>query len=1149
MLISSLCIAQTAPTLYYDFDQTSPLAPRVGTGNLTTGGYYAINAGAVGNSLDISDRVDHSYSYFSGGTVTPVNGYTVQLLFKPGWSFLYGRDAILFSHGNSSARFQMPYGSNQINFVLMFDTRIGSTNHTQTLKFTGVNRASLSWILDNQWHHLAFTLNASTGQKRIYIDGLLVNEATTNTGSITAASDQRVYLNQVTNYVQYYGNLDEIAFYTVPITANQVYQNYLDFKAGQHYTTTNATSVPATPKYVAPLDTLDFPYGYVLGSLTSKNCSNSALTQLENYPLPRYTGSTLKPLINWGAPDYFGGLFQPDISNPVEQSGFLQSILVQKYNYSLLVSPNIGNTNTSDYTDTTKMSGKWVAIAKRNPSWHTTVLTFLSQLNNGYFHSQALPSNYYIKNSSGQFIDYGGAVSTTRFLSPAAPPTPLLNTDANLLKTKMNVVVNAMNPSVIDFISENDEQLKLIPTSTMLLDPAVVSDYGGSGQPNYRAYLGARWGRFMTNYRDTLLTLVPSANFLQYQMSAWDSSNGRNYYMINWSTYKTVQKNIGGRKYSTNDFYCRYPDNWRTWQGAWKGWQVMNESKYQEIQQGDKVNAPYVAPGWDKNEENNMRPGRWLGLLKALHLAGADFFHVGYFNEGSFSTSNPPGHPKGYAWQFAIPAYAHALCSRVDSIDMYGNYVADTYADPTKTSVLDGLNLWSGDPRILTICKRDSADASKYVLTTSLQPHSNQKGQVEASKEAKVKIGSYYYVFNCRPQGSTYYFDTDSSVCVYMDEWHELYHPERWTHDLYVEAENPDAVSGVFVNRSNIRTIFNSSVSGSTKYYTDFTTYMQGRNLQSSSLYYNLGFIDPDTIFLWVRARDITPVDFDTISLKIDVSSSLTWNGSGNKTAIILPEKTDTTWRWYRSGIVAGSNTIPLWLLHDDSELYHQLSMSFGPGIQIDKFVFTSNSDTVFSPEGNGTGGGSPYAYAPVTINQIGTFCTGDSVKVCAVMVDTTGVSGHDTIPVSDMEIISWSNGKTGDTIYVTSSGSINVYIKTVDYQPYLIGYDTTTVTSVSCDTVCSTPSNFRVDYIYRYSTRVRWNRNNTPIAYEVSVKDLSTQISTVTSVSGGGNPWIMIRNLRPNRNYSAIIRSYCKINGQYVFSSWSAPLYWKTNP
>ena len=1152
ILISSFAHSQVAPVLYYDFDQTNPLSPRVGTGNLSTTGAYAINAGDVGNALDLSNKMGATYSNMVGGTVTPVSGYTIQMLFKPGHYFLYGRNNNLFGHGNMSAYFQIPYG-NSLNFTMSFISTVNNVSHNQVLNLTGINRASLSWVLDSAWHHLAFTVNPASGAKQIYIDGLKVSEATGATGSITAASDQRLYLNTTTNYTQYSGHLDEIAIYTSVLTPSQIYQNYQDFIAGDHYTTANASSVPSSPQLTATLDTLDFPYGYVLGSTNSKNCSNSALTQLEQMKYPRFMRTHgLAPMINWGAPNYFGGLFQTDIANPVETSGDLQVNLVTKFKYSLLIADNATVTSTSAYADTTKFQGKWCAIAKRNPTWHTSIITLWSQ-NNGYLKSQLNPPNYYLRNSSGQYMDLLGNVSASKFTAPTAPPTPLINTDAVGTKTRILSIIAAASPSTIDFLSENDEILKLISTSTLLKDPAVVADYALSGQPNYREYLASKWATMVKNYRDTLLTILPGVPYIQYQMGAWDSTNGRNYYQINWLKYKTGQSNFNGRKYSTSDMYTRYPNNWRTWSSAWHGLQPMIESRYTEIQQGDKVCAPFISPGWNINEESNMRPGRWLGLIKALHFCGVNFYHTGFFNDAlSYSTSSPPPHPKGYAWQFAIPSYAQGIASRADTLCMLGNYISDTYAENTKTSIIDGLSLWSGDPRVFTICKKDSAGLNQYVLSTTLQPHSSQKGQVENSKLAKVKIGATNYVFTTRPQGSTYLFNTDSSTVIYLDEWHERIHPERWSRDLYVEFENYNLAEQPYFRHGFTRTYFPNSVSGSTKYFTDFTTTVRGTNTQGGALTYDLGFTEDTLYYLWVRARDLSVGTDDSIRLKIDAASSLRWNNLGSAEVYIMPVNTDTTWRWYRSGNIAG--TLPngtLYLDRGNDVSLHPMLAYLGAGVEVDRFLFTVNADTVLMPEGSGFGsGGSQPLYVDgiLTIRQVGTLCEGDSVLLVATLRDTSGSSGHDTIPVAEIPILTWSNGKTGDSIYVTSAGSYNLYAQSIDYSPYVIGYDTIAVTSIACDTACITPANYHITNIARFNTRLIWTGNTSAEAYQLYVYDFTLKTESYVASNPGYNT-ILVKNLRPGRNYKTKIRSFCKVNGVYVYSDWSEEVYWTTLP
>ena len=77
-----------------------------------------------------------------------------------------------------------------------------------------------------------------------------------------------------------------------------------------------------------------------------------------------------------------------------------------------------------------------------------------------------------------------------------------------------------------------------------------------------------------------------------------------------------------------------------------------------EIAGGDTLYSPFVAAGWHWREELNLRPGRWLGLLKVMATLGAHFFYTGFF-----SLHTPFPRPENWVWQAALPSYALAALS------------------------------------------------------------------------------------------------------------------------------------------------------------------------------------------------------------------------------------------------------------------------------------------------------------------------------------------------------------------------------------------------------------------------------------------------------------------------------------------------------
>lgn len=1099
LLFATTSYAQVAPTLYYDFDQTNPLAPRVGSGNLSTSGSYQITTGGVGLGIAQLYKDSLTYKTISGTAVTASTGLSVQMLFKPGHHFLNNRSAVLWSLGWCSAKFSIPSPANT-QFVITFITRSNGVSDYMDVTLNGVNRKGLQWYMDSLFHHMAFVYNASTGIKQVYVDGVILQQNTVSTGTIEASSDQKLYLNENTSYDQFFGTYDEIAVYNQAIVAGQVQQNYQDFKAGNHYTTA-LTQVPVTPSYTTIFDVTDYAKGYTLGG-SSSNCTYTALQQLGRYPAPRYPlATTLRKNFNWVDPKYFGGYYQPSVSNPMQESVELQKVLYNKWNYMLLVAQNLATNVT--YTDTNTYEGKWVKLANSNPTWTRSAISFWAQINSvgsglgNYVQSQNLPTSYYLKRSDGTLIltDINGVItpSGSKTLSPAAPQNGLILNDGIAMKSKMTGLLSALSSGRLDFVNENDECFHLLDSAVMSLDPTVAADKVSSGLP-YRAYYGLRQKQFSVAYRDTFMQLQPSALYTQYQVDGWDGTNGRNYYHSSYAQRRAINRTIGGKYYSTFDFYPRYPSNWRCWTSAWRGWQALDESRATEIGLGDKAYSPFVSAGWDSNEELNQRPGRYLGEMKSLGALGADFYYTGFFNEGNFSSTVLPPNPKGYAWQMAVPPYAQAVFARVDTIIKTGNYIRDMLADYTKSD--SGYSVWAGDPRIWCVVRQDSLRNNRYIISATIQPNSNMTDQVPSVVAGQAKIGGSYLRFPVRQQGSVYYYNSSTGVLTQLDTWHERSHPDWWSQDIQFEAEVADSSqSGSWygfdksANSGNIGTDYYSA-----------STYLT----PTGSEYYQY-YVKPVVTakyYLWIKAKNSSG------------SGTMTRSVNRASTTATTTLDTDTLWKWYKVdslNLTVGTD-FQFWLK--------------STGTYVDKILFTT-ADTLLTPQG---GLVTPCDTPVVTINVQTSFC--DSALA--------------TASATDAQYYLWSNGSTTASTYLKATGT---YTVTVTNSTGCVGDTSVSVIKLSCDSACYAPTNLRATAIYRFWITMGFTKPSSSVyAYQASVTNIATGVETLSGLSTSPNS-LSITNLKPNTNYAIKIRTFCKNGTSYVYSNWSSVVKVKTKP
>ncbi|MCB4205309.1 hypothetical protein LF845_10110 [Deferribacterales bacterium Es71-Z0220] len=110
----------------------------------------------------------------------------------------------------------------------------------------GGNSKSNTRINDNQWHHVILTWNSDNGNIKIYIDGSLDKEGSTDTGVVGNAFNS-IGRNENTNSsksaVYFNGYLDEIKIYDKILTDSQVQSIYNYEKAGKNWDGTDRVKV------------------------------------------------------------------------------------------------------------------------------------------------------------------------------------------------------------------------------------------------------------------------------------------------------------------------------------------------------------------------------------------------------------------------------------------------------------------------------------------------------------------------------------------------------------------------------------------------------------------------------------------------------------------------------------------------------------------------------------------------------------------------------------------------------------------------------------------------------------------------------------------------------------------------------------------
>jgi Secretion system C-terminal sorting domain len=994
-IISTNSFSQTwTPKHYWTFNSSNPLADSTGVAPLVpsyfqstyTIGNAQANTG-VGKYLSLSSTAK---AITSNVSFAPDSGFTFEFLFRPGANINEIVQFITRRDGAISIRFCFPY----FRFTTKSTPTGSSTAVTDNwdLSLTGIGRGTYGYYVDGNWHHLVFKYNAKTGVKEIWVDGQNPTgfSKTISPGSIPLNSGSTnsniIDLNTNTAYYQYVGDMDEIALYTYALPNPMIYKHYQDFTQKKSYTFANSTTNPPTASPItAGINLQEYAPGH-------PNSTTDALVQLKTFPASRNKpGSTLFPNFSVFNPAHVAGYGTSSSphSTLVQRSKEVQTELVKNFNYALMLTSN--TTRYSSFTDTTDYDGAWIKMANQNPTWKTSANTYWPQLSpnvigkaskDPYIESKTLPSNSYLRNNAGQFLDmYGNIVTSGRTISPETP-LDSLKLDGQTQKFYLSRLSTSLTRS-IDLIFENGEVIPAWTDAALQKDPTVVSAYNSSGLGSWKLFKGKGYKRLSDAYMNEWRTQsnVVNSRILHYYI------NGHPVYAWDWSSVRGLQSLTNNQRYSCGDIYMQWPGNWRYWQGAAHGWQYMIEGRHEEITLGDKLFSPVVSPGWNSNEESIVRPAQWLGFLKAVSMAGAENFGCGYF-----VTATPYQNPANYVWQMSMPGYAQAVASRFDDLFFSGTLMAgDVPQSAASGGGKPGYTFYAGDIRKLVVARKHDNKA-KYAITGTIQPNSNMTGNAELDGFASIKIDGNNLTFAIRRQGSTYIYDRSnaSSIVFYqLDAWHENTHPYYWSKTFNLEAEIFDNVNANIELKTQVPA---GTVAGDYRNYTTYTTF---KAVSPAEYNFTPRGTAAATHYVWVRARSRGGVN---------TGFNISINGASRFNVTCVQ---DTNWTWYRYD--SGTNT-PMTLTSLALTNQKLVITPTNINLEIDLITVTPTTGNFYSTYAAPC---SAAATATITPNGATTFCQGGTV----------------TLSANSGSAYLWSNGATSQSINVTTSGTFTVTV------------------------------------------------------------------------------------------------------------------------
>lgn len=960
------------PAKYWTFNGANALADSMGGGNLDFAYFncqYTIgNNGQVGNYVTIGNNG----SLVNGGALNlSSNAVSIEFLFKPGYRF---NTTQLMRRADGAFGISMEYA--KFTFSTSHRSTAGSTiNDDLVVSLDEIGKKSYTYYMDNNWHHMVFIFDAATGQKQVWVDGELPTgfSKTVTTGTIINTGTLNFYLNHTVSYVQYNGSIDELALYNTAIPQSLIYKHYLGIQSGQPYSFTNNYSggYPAPTPTTGSIDVNEFAPGH-------PSVNMDATEQMQRYPLPRFTpGHTLMKNFNWMDPKFLGGLFQPGITQQqaANNAAAIQTELAKNFNYYFHVE-----------FGTNVFANAYVAAANANPDFKTSIITLRAQINGNSpeITSQSKSSSHYLQDASTNFLDANGNTTTNKIWRPTAPPSSYTS-DGQFYLNLFNDLFTRLNRP-LDIVNENGEVFPHISDAALDKDPDVRAAKVASGL-DYPTFMAKKFAENeIQSYRDVFMAHPQLANtkFTEYAIDGFPQ------YRMKYSEARKVNSLINGQYYSTPDFYPRWPYNWRNYVSAWHGWQWIVDSRNRELAVGDQLYSPFVSAGWDVNEEANIRPAQWLGLLKCLGMTGAEFYYTGFF-----SLSSPWPDSRNWVWQAVMPPYAQAVTSRYEEflrngILMDGD-VPSSFSNPTAP----GYSFWTGDLRKLVVIRRHNT-INKYAITGTLQPNSNINGNTENEGTATITLDNMTVKFKVRRQGSTYIYDKSipsAPVFYQLDGWHERSHPLNWTKDFQLEAELYD--------NSNSQISIKTSVPSGTQAgdFTNFTSYVSWPDNTPNPTPVEYQFTPRisgnNSYYFWIRARSRNGAS-TSVSVQVD-----------NQTALSIGCISDTNWTWYRYDACTQQ---AIQFLNQTLQ-NHILRLTPGNDkLEIDQALLTTDASLILNPAAPNCSA----ATATVTAGGSTTFCLGGNVTL-------TASSGTSYL---------WSpGGQTTQSISVNTSGDYSVTV------------------------------------------------------------------------------------------------------------------------
>lgn len=173
---------------------------------------------------------------------------------------------------------------------------INATGKMALNKGNTLGAQSTSSINDGTWRHIVLSRNQSTGETKIYVNGVLESTRNSETGLVTTAFSS---LGRMLNARNLSGALDEVKVFAPVLSNTQVLSIYANESAGKNWDGSARVCPVSGPHHLEILHASGTGLTCAASTLTVRACADAACTALYTGGVSGTLTATGTPTVNW----------------------------------------------------------------------------------------------------------------------------------------------------------------------------------------------------------------------------------------------------------------------------------------------------------------------------------------------------------------------------------------------------------------------------------------------------------------------------------------------------------------------------------------------------------------------------------------------------------------------------------------------------------------------------------------------------------------------------------------------------------------------------------------------------------------------------------------------------------------------------------